>query len=99
MRKVEMPETVVIDEKNQKIRGVFLSIEESYIYPGSYAVKYTDDNDKKKVVFVNGMGHTLFESADIKPGDIFELVFKGMEKSKNSDNEYKTFELFVDESE
>ena len=80
---------VVKLEEGQNIEGVLRRVDESAMYPGSYAVQLDE-----KVVFVNKPVIDLFETNGIRPGTHFvKLTFNGMKKTQDGKREYKDFKV------
>lgn len=93
-KKVELPELVKFDENTKEITGKFISLEKSSKFEKSKLLTFESDG-KNKSVFVTPLAIQLIESANLKTGDEFKLVWTGMQKNEDESQEYRTFDLFT----
>ena len=84
-------ELVKLEKKGDIVKGIFLSLEESKKFPGSWALKYNDD-DKNMSVFINKIGYELF-TANVTVGKEFILTHDGKVKTADKSKEYHTYKL------
>lgn len=92
-KKASAPVVVKLEKKGDVASGKFISLEESTMYPSSYALKY-NESDVIKVAFVNSIAKDLIEENDVKKGTEFILEHNGMAEAKTSGMKYHTYTLF-----
>jgi hypothetical protein len=83
---------IKLEKKGDIASGKFISLEESKMYSGSYALKF--DDGQVKVCFVNSIGKDLITENGVKQGDDFILEHNGCQKAKTSGMEYHTYNLY-----
>lgn len=91
-KKASAPTIVKLEKKGDIASGKFVSLEESKMYAGSYALKYSEGGDLK-LTFINALARDLFVENHVAAGGEFILEHNGTAKSK-SGMDYNTFNLF-----
>ena len=87
------PGIVKFEKTGDEIEGVFLSSEESRLYPDSFSIRVMD-GDVAKSCFVNNIVVDLMKNNNIQSGDKIKIVYQGKVKTKDGRKEYKNFKLF-----
>lgn len=77
------------------ISGIFISIEESKMYPNSYALKIKNPaKENPTVIFVSGIVLELIRSNNIQSGMDIMIEYAGKKKSTKSGMEYHDYKVF-----
>jgi hypothetical protein len=91
-KKASAPTIVKLEKKGDIASGKFISLEESKMYPSSYALKYSEGGELK-LTFINALARDLFVENHVQAGGEFILEHNGTAKSK-AGMDYNTFNLF-----
>jgi len=84
---------VVKLEAGDRIEGKFIELEQSKLYPDSYALK-VETLDGIKVVFVSTIVKGLLESNSIMKNQEIAVLYKGLKKNEAGTRDYKDYSLF-----
>ncbi len=96
--KLENGEVVKLNDENTEIIGTYIGIEESKMYPNSFALKYKDLDNKSKVTFVSNIVNDLLISNQVVIGMPIKVKFIG-KKQSSSGLEYNNYEVYVDKTQ
>lgn len=91
-KKASAPTIVKLEKKGDIASGKFISLEESKMYPSSYALKYMEGTELK-LTFINALARDLFVENGVESGSEFILEHNGTAKSK-AGMSYNTFNLY-----
>lgn len=94
MTKAVEPTHVKITDVGQEMAGKFVNLQVSRKFEDGYALRYTGDDGKLYVCFINKQGADLFLNNEVKASDEFVLVYKEDRLTEDKKNKYRVFELF-----
>jgi len=91
--KVVQPEVMKLKEK-EEVKGEFLKIEQSTMFPDSHALHMKIDNEPK-VIFVNQLLRGMLEQSGVVRGDAIKVIYQGMKSTEDKKRKYKVYDLLV----
>jgi hypothetical protein len=101
MKKIETEEKwleaksgdVIKLEVGERITGIFKGIEESVLYPSSYALSLEIEGELK-TLFVNSILQQLIVKNEIKINQKIAILYVGDVKNQSGTRTYKDYKLF-----
>lgn len=95
-KKVEPLKVDSVDwNETKSVEGVVTKIA-----PAKYGMSYLLKTKKgEKTIYANKQLQQLMELSNVAIGTKIKVDFKGMQKTKDGTNSFRTFELFVDDGE
>lgn len=79
--------------EGERVEGTFQALEESSLYPDSYALKL-NVNGENKTLFVSGIVASLLDSNNVQKGQEIAVLFAGMKSNSKGTRKYKDFKVF-----